>query len=323
MKLPRRRFLHLAAGAATLSAMSRMASAQTYPSRPVRIVVGFAAGGATDISARLIGQAMSIRLARTFIVENRPGASSNIAAEAVVRAPADGYTLLMATNVNAINATLYEKLTFNFARDLAPVVHMGDGPLVMVVSPQFPAKTVPEFLTYARAKKINAGSPGAGTPGHVAGEMLRIATGANLVQVQYRGEAPALADLLGAQVDVVFPTVLGCVEYIRDGKLRALAVTSESPSPTLPDIPVMADFIPGFEANYWTGLVAPKGTSAEIINKLNTEVNAALADNIMKERFADLGLTVSSGSPADFGKLIADETEKWGKAVKAAGIKLD
>jgi tripartite-type tricarboxylate transporter receptor subunit TctC len=322
----RRRFLHLAAGAAALSAVLRDARAQAYPSRPVRIIVAYAAGGVTDITARLIGQWLTERLGQSFLVENRPGGNSNIGTEAVVRAAADGYTLLLANPVNAINASLYERLSYNFIRDLAPVAHIADTALLMLVHPQFPAKTVAEFITYAKATsgKLNMGSAGAGTPNHVAGELFKMATGTNLAQVQYRGEAPALADLLGAQVDVVFATLPASIEYVRAGKLRALAVTSASPSAALPGTPTMSDFLPGFEASGWFGIVAPKNTPAGIVDRLNKEVNAALADPIMKARFADLGASVfPPGSPTEFGKFIADETEKWGKVVKFAGIKAD
>jgi tripartite-type tricarboxylate transporter receptor subunit TctC len=325
MKFPRRKFLQLAAGAASCPAVSRIAIAQAYPARPARIVVAAAAGGATDITARLIGQWLTERLGQSFFVENRPGGNNNIGTEAVVRAPADGYTLLLANSVNAVNASLYEKLSYNFIRDTAPVAHIADSPLIMVVAPQFLAKTVPEFIGYAKALsgKLNLGSAGAGTPNHVAGELFKMVTGAKLLQVQYRGEAPALADLLGGHVDAVFSSMPGAIEYVRAGKLRALGVTGAMPSAALPDTPAMAAFLPGFEASLWFGLVAPKNTPVGIINRLNDQINAALADQTMKTRFADLGAIVASGSPAEFGKFIADDTDKWAKVVKFARIKAD
>jgi tripartite-type tricarboxylate transporter receptor subunit TctC len=325
MKLPRRRFLHLAASVATLPAMSRVARAQAYPTRPVRIVVAAAAGGATDITARLIGQWLSERFGQSFFVENRPGGNSNIGTEAVVRAPADGYTLLLAISVNAINASLYERLNYNFIRDIAPIARIADMPLVMVVHPRFPAKTVPEFIAYAKANpgKLNIGSAGAGTPTHVAGELFKMMTGAALEQVQYRGGGPTIADLLGGQVQVYFGVIAELIEYVRAGRLRALAVMSATRSPALPDTPIMADFVPGLEASFWTGVVAPKNTPATIVERLNNQTNAALADPTMKARLTDLGATVVAGSPADFAKFIADDTEKWAKVVKFAGIKAD
>jgi tripartite-type tricarboxylate transporter receptor subunit TctC len=325
MKLRRRQFLHLAAGAVALPAVSRVAKAQAYPTRPVTIVASFAAGGATDIVARLIGQWLSDRLRQSFLIDNRPGASGNIGTEAVVRARADGYTLLMAGSPNAINATVYEKLNFNFIRDIAPVARIGYAPLVVVVHPSIPAKTVPELIAYARANpgKLNIGSPGNGTASHVAGEMFKMVAGINMVQVQYRGSAPAIADLLGGQVQVMLPVMAESIEYIRAGTIRALAVTSASRSDALPDLPTLADFVPGFEASNWWGVGAPKNTPAEIIGRLNKEINAALADPVIKARFADLGATVFPGSPAEFGKFVADETEKWGKVVRAANIRAD
>jgi tripartite-type tricarboxylate transporter receptor subunit TctC len=322
----RRRFLQLVAGAGALPVVSPIARAQAYPVRPVRIIVAAAAAGTTDITARLIGQWLSERLGQPFLIENRPGGNSNIGTEAVVRAPADGYTLLLAISVNAINASLYERLSYNFIRDIAPIARIADTPLVMVVNPLFPAKTVPEFIAYAKANpgQLNAGSGGAGTPIHVAGELFKMITGVNLVQVQYRGGAPALADLLAGQVQVMFDVMAECIEYVRAGRLRALAVMSATRSAALPDIPIMADFVPGLEASFWTGVGAPKKTPAEIINKLNIEINAALADPAMKARFADLGATMyPPGSPADFSRFIADDTERWAKVVKFAGIKAD
>ena len=324
MKLPhRRQFLHLAAGAAALPAVSRIAWAQTYPSRPVRIIVGVAAGGTLDILARVMGQWLSERLGQPFIIENRPGASTNIATEAVVRAPANGYTLLSVSPSNAINATLYEKLNFTFIGDIAPVAGIIRAANVMVVNPSVPAKTVPEFIAYAKANpgKLNMSSGGNGTSQHVAGELFKMMTGVDLVHVPYRGAAPALTDLLGGQAQVMFPGMPGSIEYIRAGQLRALAVTTETRSEALPDIPTVSDFVPGYESSQWFGVGAPKNTPIEIIDKLNKEINAGLADPKIKARLADLGGTVLAGSPADFGKLIADETEKWGKVVKFAGIK--
>jgi tripartite-type tricarboxylate transporter receptor subunit TctC len=323
MKLSRHQFLHLAAGAVALPAVSRGASAQTYASRPVRIIVPYPAAGATDIVARLIGQWLSDKLRQSFFIDNRSGASGNIGTEAVVRAPADGYTLLLATSTNAVNATLYEQLTFNFIRDIAPVARIGYAPLVVVVHPSIPAKTVPELIAYAKANpgKLNVASPGNGTVPHVAGEMFKMVAGIDMVQVQYRGSGPAIADLLGGQVQVMFPVMAESIEYIRAGTIRALAVTSASRSNALPDLPTLADFMPGYEASVFGGVGAPRNTPAEIIDKLNKEINAALADPKIKARLADLGGTVFPGSPADFGKLIAEETEKWGKVIRAANIK--
>jgi tripartite-type tricarboxylate transporter receptor subunit TctC len=325
MKLPRRQFLHLAAGAAALPALSRIARAQAYPTRPVRIIVGFAPGGATDIMARLIGQWLSERLDQQFVIENRPGAGGNLGTEAVVRAPADGYTLLVVTAVNAINATLYEKLSFNFIRDVAPVAGIHREPNVMKVNPSVPVKTVPEFIAYAKANpgKINMASGGIGAPSHVSGELFKMMTGVNLVHVPYRGAGPALVDLLGGQVQVNFSTMSSSIEYIRAGRLRALAVTTATRSPVLPDVPTVAEFVPGYESSFWTGVGAPKNTPAEIVDRLNKKINAALADPKMKARLAELGATVLTGSPGDFGKFIAAETEKWGKVVKFVGVKAD
>jgi tripartite-type tricarboxylate transporter receptor subunit TctC len=325
MKLPRRKFLHLVAGAAALPAVSRIAWAQTYPSRPVRIVVGFPPGGPTDIAARLIGQSLSERLGQQFVIENRPGAGSNIGTEAVVRAPPDGYTLFLAYSANAINATLYDKLNFSFIRDIAPVAAINREPLVMLVNPSFPAKTVPEFIAYAKANpgKINFASGGNGTPPHVSGELFKMMTGINLVHVPYRGGGPALTDLLGGQVQTMFVAISASIEYVRAGNLRPLAVTTASRSDALPDIPTVGDFIPGYEASTWCGIGAPKGTPAEVIDKLNKEINAGLVDPKMKARLANMGSTALPGSPADFGKLIAEETEKWAKVVKLSGAKPD
>jgi tripartite-type tricarboxylate transporter receptor subunit TctC len=326
MKLPHRRhFLHLAAGAAALPAVSRIARAQAYPSRPVRIIVGFAPGAGTDIVARLMGQWLSERLGQQFIVENRPGAASNIGTEVVVRAPADGYTLLIFGAPAAINATLYDKLNFNFIRDIAPVGSIGSVPNVIVVHPSVPAKTVPELITYAKGNpgRLNMASGGIGTPQHVAGELFKMMTGTNIIHVQYRGGAPALTDLLGGQVQVMFATMPSSIGYIRAGKVRLLAITSATRLDALPDVPTVAEFVPGFEASSWYGVGAPKNTPAEIIGMLNKEINAALADPKMSARFADLGGTPLVGSPADFGKHIAEETEKWAKVIRAANIKAE
>ena len=323
MKLPRRTFLHLAAGAAAIPAGSRFAWAQAYPSRPVRIIVGFAAGGANDIIARLIGQWLSERLGRPFIVENRPGANTNIAAEAAINAAPDGHTLLVATVSNAVSATLYDKLKFDFIRDITPVASIARGTYVMVVNPSVPARTVPEFIAYAKDNlgKVAMASAGTGSAPHVAGELFKASTGVNMLHVPYRGDAPAISDLLGGQVQVYFSTLPGSIEYIRAGKLRALAVTTAVRSEALPDIPSLGEFVPGFEASQWSGIVAPKNTPAEITDKLNGEINAALADAKFRGRISDLGSAVLPGSPADFGKLIADEIEKWGKVIRTANIK--
>jgi tripartite-type tricarboxylate transporter receptor subunit TctC len=323
MKLPRRRFLHLAAGAAVLPAATRVASALNYPTRPVRIIAPTAPGGAPDILARLIGPWLSGRLGQPFVVENRPGGGSNIGTEAVVRAPPDGYTLLLVSTTNAINATLYDRLNFDFLRDIAPVAGIINLPLVMVVNPSVPAKTVPEFIAYARANsgKINLGSPGIGTPPHVAGELFKMMAGVDMVHVPYRGGGPVMTDLLGGQVQVLFGSTSLTIEQIRAGKLRPLAVTTATRWEGLPDIPTVDDFVSGYEASVVVGLGAPRKTPAEIVDTLNKEINAALADPNMKARLADLGGTVLAGSPADFGKLIAEETEKWGKVVKFSGAK--
>jgi len=324
MKLPRRRqFLHLAAGAAALPAISRMSWAQSYPTQAVRLIVPFAAGAVNDITARLIGRWLSERLSQPFIIENRPGGGANVGIEAVVRAPADGYTLLVIGTTAAINATLFEKLNYNFIRDIAPVASIIRVPHVMQVNPSLPVTTVPEFIAYAKANpgKISMGSGGNGSPAHVIGEHFKMMTGVNLVHVPYRGGAPVLTDLIGGQIQVAFIDMAGSIEYIRAGKLRALAVTTATRSEALPDIPTIGDFVPGFEASQWVGLGAPKNTRSEIIGKLNTEINAGLVDPKLKARFADLGGTVLPGSAADFGKLIADDTEKWGKVIKFSGAK--
>src|SRR5271166_908831 len=323
MKLPRRQFLHLGAGAVTLSACLRIAVAQTYPTRPVKLVVGFPPGGGNDIVARLIAQWLSERLGQPFVVENRPGAGTNIATEGVVRAQPDGYTLLFVAPSSAINATLYEKLSFNFIRDIAPVASLMRLPNVMEVNLSVPVKTVPEFIAYAKAdgSKINMASPGVGTSVHLSGELFKMMAGVDMLHVPYRGTAFALTDLLGGQVQVTFGTMTGSIEYIRTGKLRALAVTTATRSEALPDVPTVAEFLPGYEASTWYGIGAPKDTVTEIIDKLNKEINAGLADSKMKAQLADLGGTVLAGSPAEFGRLIADETEKWARVVKFAGIK--
>src|SRR5262245_22455966 len=323
MKLPRRNFLHLTAGATVLSAVSRIAWAQVYPTRPVRIIVGFAAGGPADIVARLIAQWLSEQLGQPIVVENRTGAGGNIGTELAVRAPPDGYTLLMALSVNAINAAIYDNLSFNFIRDTAPVASIASIPLVMDVNSSVPAKTVPEFIAYAKANpgKINMASAGNGTPHHVAGELFKMMAGVDMVHGPYRGEALALSDLISGQVQLLFGTMLASLGYIRAGKLRALAVTTATRSDALPDVPTVGEFLPGFEARGWYGIVVTKATPTQIVEKLNKEINAALADPNMKKRLSDLGCAVFSGSPADFGKFIADETEKWGKVVRAANIK--
>jgi tripartite-type tricarboxylate transporter receptor subunit TctC len=323
MKLPRRKFLRLAAGAAALPAVSHFAWAQTYPTRPVRLVVGFPPGGGTDITARLIGQWLSERLGQQLVIENRPGAASNIATEGVVRAAADGYTLLLVSAAHAINATLYDRLNYNFLRDIAPVAGVLRVPNVMEVNPSLPPKSVPEFIAYAKANpgKVNYASGGNGTAQHLAGELFKIMTGVDMVHVPYRGDAPALTDLIGGQVHVMFGNMPSSIEHIRDAKLRPLAVTTAARSEALPDLPPVGDFVPGYEASTWQGLGAPGNTPAEIVDKLNKEINAALSDPKIKARLADLGGTVLSGSPADFGRLIADETEKWGKVIRAADIK--
>jgi tripartite-type tricarboxylate transporter receptor subunit TctC len=324
MKLPhRRQFLHLAAGAAALPTVSHFAWAQAYPARPVRIIVSFPAGGGADIVARLIGQRLSERLGQQFIIENRPGAGSNIATEAVVRAAADGYTLLLVHASNAINATLYDKLNFNFIRDIAPVAGIIVVPNVMVVNPSVPAKTVPEFIAYAKANpgKLTMASGGIGTTSHVFGELFKMMARVDMVHVPYRGGGPALNDLLGGQVQVAFLATVSTIEYIKTGRLRALAVTTTTRSDELPDIPTVGEFVPGYEASNWYGVGVPKNTPTEIVDKLNNEINAALADPNMKARLAVLGGTALAGSAADLAKLIADETEKWGKVIRAANIK--
>jgi tripartite-type tricarboxylate transporter receptor subunit TctC len=323
MKLPRRNFLHLVAGAAALPVVSRVARAQAYPSRPVRVIVGFTAGSASDIVARLMGQWLSERLGQQFLVENRPGAGTNIGTEAVVRAPADGYTLLLVNSSNAINATLYDKLSFVFLRDIVPVAGILRAPLFLVVHPSFPAKTVPEFIAFAKANpgKVTMASPGNGSSPHVSGELFKMMAGIDMTHVPYRGGGQVMTDLIAGQVQVSFIGLTVAIEHIRSGKLRALAVAAATRSDVLPDIPTVSDFVPGYEASAFWGVGAPRNTPAEIIEKLNKEINAALADPNMKARLADIGGTALAGSPADFGKLIADDTEKWRKVIRAANIK--
>src|SRR5215813_9912015 len=323
MKLGRRQFLRLAAGTVALPMVSRIVRAQAYPMRPVRWIVPFPPGGPTDTVARPMAQWLSERLGKPFVIDNRPGAGTNIGTEAVVRAPADGHTLLLIAPSSAINATLYDKLNFNFVRDIAPVATITRQAQVMVVNPSFPAKTVPEFIAYGKANpgKINMASSGVGTGQHVAGELFKMMTGVNMVHVPYRGGVPAITDLIAGQVQVMFTSPLGLIEFIRVGKLRALAVTTATRSEALPGVPPVADFVPGFETTTWFGVGAPMTTTTEIVDKLNKEINAALADPRMKARISDMGAAPFGGSPADFGKLIADETEKWAKVVKFAGLK--
>jgi tripartite-type tricarboxylate transporter receptor subunit TctC len=323
MKLHRRKFLGLAGAVAAAPAFARPASADDYPARPVRIIAGFAAGGGVDITARLIGQRLTERLGQSFVTENRPGAGGNIGTEAVVNAAPDGYTLLLATVPNAVNASLYEKLNFNFIRDTAPVAGIIRVPMVILLNPSVPAQTVPEFISYAKANpgKINMASAGNGSAPHMAGELFKMMAGVDLVHVPYRGQGPALTDLLGGDVQVLFATAPGTTDYIRTGKLRALAVTSASRAEVLPELPTVADFVPGYEASQWYGLAAPRNTPAEIVGKLNKEINAAIAEPAMKARLAAIGGEPLPGSPAEFGKLISEETGKWSKVVRAAGIK--
>jgi tripartite-type tricarboxylate transporter receptor subunit TctC len=323
MKLHRRKFLAFAGAVAASAALPRRASAQDYPARPVRIVAGFAAGGGVDITARLIGQWLAERLGQQFVTENRPGAGGNIGTEAVVNAAADGYTLLLATVPNAVNASLYEKLNFNFIRDIAPIAGIIRVPMVILLNPSVPATTVPEFIGYAKANpgKINMASAGNGSAPHMAGELFKMMAGVNLVHIPYRGQGPALTDLLGGDVQVLFATAPGTTDYIRTGKLRALAVTSAARAEVLPELPTVADFVPGYEASQWYGLAAPKNTPAEIVARLNREINACIADPGMKARLAAIGGEPLPGSPAEFGRLIAEETDKWAKVVRAAGIK--
>jgi tripartite-type tricarboxylate transporter receptor subunit TctC len=323
MKLSRQQFLRVAASAAVLPALSRIGRAQAYPTRPLRLVVGFPPGQTADLIARLMGQWLTERLGQAVIIDNRPGASSNIATELVVRSPADGYTLLSVNSSNLINATLYDKLPYNFLRDIDPIASFSRVALVMVVNPSFPARTVPEFIAYAKANpgKINMASGGTGNSTHVTGELFKMMAGVNLLHVPYRGSPPALTDLIGERVQVMFDLLSSSVEYIRSGRLRALAVTTAARSDALPDIPTVGEFVPGYEASALGGVGAPRGTPYEIIEKLNSEINAGLADPKMKSRFADLGLAPLSLAAADFAKLVVDETEKWGKVVKFANIR--
>ena len=323
MRLQRRLFLHLACNAAAAPFLLRTTRAQTYPTRPVRVIVPFPPGGNNDLVARPIAQWLSERLGQPFIIENRPGAGTNIGTEVAVRAPADGYTLLLVPPPSAINATLYDKLTFNFIRDIAPVAGVIRTPFVMEVNPSVPAKTVPEFIAHAKANpgKINMASAGTGTGPHMTGELFKMMAGVSMVHVPYRGAGAALTDLIGGQVDVFFDAIPTSIEHIRTGKLRALAVTTVNRSEILPDIPTMSDFLPRYEASFWAGFGAPKNTHAEIVDRLNREINAALADPNVKARFADLGGTLLPGSPADFGQHIAAETAKWAQVVKFSGVR--
>jgi tripartite-type tricarboxylate transporter receptor subunit TctC len=325
MKLRRRQFLHLAAGAAALSTAPRIVWAQSYPAKPVRWIVGFAPAGGNDIIARLMGQWLTERLGQSFVIENRPGAATNLAAEAAINAAPDGYTLFLANVSNAINATFYAKLNFDFIRDITPVAAIMRMPNVMLVNPSVPVKTVPEFIAYAKANpgKINMASAGIGSGGHLAGELFKMMTGVNLVHVPFRGNGPALTALLGGQVEVQFATLASSVEFIRTGKLRALGITTAKRSEALPDLPAIDDSVKGYEESSWYGIAAPKGAPANVVQILNKEINAALVDPNMKARIANLGGIEMPGTPDDFGKLIVDETEKWAKVIRAANIKAD
>jgi tripartite-type tricarboxylate transporter receptor subunit TctC len=324
MELRRRQFLRLAGGALALPALSTRGMAQAYPARPVRMIIGYPPGGSADITARLITQWLSERLGQSFIVESRPGGGTNIATEAVINATPDGYTLLLVAPANAINATLYEKLNHNFLRDIEPVAGLIRFPNVVVVNPSLPVKTIPELIDYAKANpgKLNMASSGNGSTIHMSGELFKMMTGVNMIHVPYRGGALALTDMMGGQVQVMFDNIPTAAEFVRSGKLRGLAVTGAARSETLPELPTVADFLPGYEATSWYGVGAPRGTPAEIIDKLNREINAILADPKTKARFAELGATLLPGSPSEFGKLVADETEKWGKVVKFSGSKV-
>ena len=325
MKLPRRRFLHVAAGAVALPAVSHLAWAQTYPNRPVRLIAGFPAGGVVDMYARLISQLLSERLGQQFVVENRAGAGGNLAVEATIKAPPDGYTVLMIASNNAWNVALYDNLNFNFIRDIAPIASVYRGSSVLVVHPSFPVKSVPELIAYARANpgKINMASGGVGSAQHVYGELFKMMTGVDMLHVPYRGGAPALTDLLAGQVQVMFDTMATSIEHIRAGKLRPLAVTGATRAEVLPDVPPVGDFVPGYEGFGWQGVGAPKATPAEIIDKLNKEINAALTDPRMRARLADAGYTAFATSPAEFAKFIAEYTEKWAKVIKFSGAKIN
>ncbi len=321
MTLPRRKFLHLAAGAAALPAIARIARADTYPSHPVHFVVGFAAGSTTDILARLMGQWLSQRLGQQFVIENRPGAGGNIGAETVTKAVPDGYTLLMVPPAVAANAALYEHLNFDFLRDTAPIAGVVRVPNVAEVHPSLPVKSIPELIAYAKDNKLSYASAGIGTPSHLAGQLFNVMTGVNLQHVPYRGDGPAMADLIAGQVQVAFATTIASIEHIRAGQLRPLGVTTLKRSDILPDLPSISEFVPGYETSSWFGIAAPAGTPADIIETLNRETNAGLADPAIKARLADMGCMVLTGSAAEFGKLIVDETEKWGKVIRDAGIK--
>jgi len=323
--LQRREFFRLAAGAAALPALSRVARAQAYPSRPIRLLVGFAPGGGTDVMARLIQQGLSERLGQQIVIENRPGAGTNIATEAVVHAAPDGYTLLAASLANAGNATLYGDLKFNFIRDTVPVAGIALDPFVLEVTPSLPVKTIPELIAYAKANpgKVNMGSGGIGSGNQLTGEMFKMMTGIDLVHVPYRGAGPAMVDLMGGQVQVMFNTMGASVQHVRAGKLRALGVATKTRQAALPDVPTVAEFVPGYEASFWTGIAAPKGTPAEIVDRVNKAVNAGFEDANVKARLAEWGATALAGSPADFGKFVADETEKWGKVIRTANIKAE
>jgi tripartite-type tricarboxylate transporter receptor subunit TctC len=325
MDLARRQFLQAAAAVAVVSGLPRPAAALDYPTRPVRLIVGFSPGGPADILARLIAQWLTEDLGQPFVVENRPGAGTNIGTEAVARAVPDGYTLLLITAANAINATLYEKLSFNFSRDIAPVARLGREPNVLVVHPSVPARSVPEFIVYAKANpgKVTMASGGVGAPSHLSGELFKLMTGISLVHVPYRGAAPALTDLVGGQVQLYFAPMLSTIEYVRAGKLRALAVTTAERSAAFPDVPAVAEFVPGFDAGQWYGIGAPAGTPPEIVDRLNRSINAGVADPKMGAKFIAVGTTALAGSPAEFGQFIADEIEKWGKVVKFSGAKAD
>ena len=325
MKLPRRQFLHLAAGTAVLPVVSHLAWAQSYPSRPVRLIVSLPAGSGVDILARLMGQWLSERVGQPFVIENRPGAATNIATEIVVRAPPDGYTLLLVNLINAVNTTLYDNLNFNFIRDIAPVASISRGPFIIVVNPLLPAKTVPELIAYAKTRpgEINFASSGNGSTSHIAGELFKMMAGVDMLHVPYRGEPAAITDLLGGQVQLCFGTLPGSIEYVRTGKLRALAVTTATRSEALPDIATVGESLPGYEVRVWNGLGAPRNTPVAIIEMLNQEINAGLANPKIQQRLADLGGTVLAGSPADFGKLISEETEKWAKVIRTANIKAE
>ena len=325
MKLSRRRFLQAASGAIALPASSRLARAQAYPSRPVRLIIGYTPGGSADLTARLMGQWLSEKLGQSFVIENRPGGGTNIATEAALRSPPDGYTLLLVAPANAINATLYDKLNFNFIKEVEPVAGLIRFPNVVVVNPAVPVKTIPELIAYAKANpgKLNMASSGNGSTIQMSGELFKMLTGINMVHVPYRGGAPALTDLIAGQVQVMFDNLPTCAEHVKSGKLRGLAVTSTTRSEVLPDLPTVADFLPGYEASAWYGIGAPKGTPAEIVDRLNKTVNEILADPKVKAKFSEYGAILLPGSAADFGKLLADETEKWGKVVKFAGAKVD